>query len=675
MPSLLSTAVSGLTAHRTALSTTGHNISNVNTEGYSRQVADFETNVPFNTGGNGYIGTGTRIDGVRRIVDDFVNEQLILDITAFNRFDAVFDKASQLDGLLANPQTGITGALNNFFSALQVAADDPSSIPARQVVLSQATALVDRFGALNQRVGGVNDVVNQEFGVYVDQINELAAGIAEMNVRIGGTANQVDGRKPNDFLDRRDQLLRELAELVDISTTETSDGAINVFIGKGQPLVLGANVSDLRVEPGVNDPSQQEIFIRTGTTNAEITSLLSGGRLGGIIEFREQGLGAITNELGRIALGIAAAFNDQHQLGMDLDDELGGLFFSDINSTVVAQSRAIPASTNAQPPDRVLEVRIDDIGQLTTSNYTLDFDTPVGVGSFSVYRDSDGVRVATGTIAGGLPTTVTVDGLEIELISGNYQAGDSFSLQPTRFGARDIGLEIADPRDLALAMPIRGVSNPSNIGTAVLSQGEVIDTDIATAPGFATAQTYTPPLLIRFTSATTYDVLDATDPVAPVPLLVGQAFVPGQENQLFSTDDTQPFPTYTGYTFSLRGQAATGDEFLIEYNNGGVSDNRNALKLIGIQTTELFENGNVTLNEAYGLIISGAAGTAADARIGRDSAQALLTASEERRSAISRVNLDEEAADLIRFEQAYNANAQVVSVAQTLIDTILAAVR
>ncbi len=675
MPSLLSTAVSGLVAHRTALSTTGHNISNVNTEGYSRQVADFETNTPFNTGGRGYIGTGTHIDGVRRIVDQFVDAQLRADIESFSSFDARFDKAGLLDGLLANPQTGITGAMNNFFSALQVAADDPTSIPARQVLLTEAGSLVDRFAALNQRITNLNATVNGEFGAYVTQINEIAKGIADLNGRIAAAGNQLDGQKPNDFLDRRDQLIRDLSKLVGVDVVEQSDGSLGVFIGNGQALVLGTTAAQLQVADGIRDPFNKEISIQIGNQRSEITSLITGGKLGGVIQFRQEGLGSVTNELGRIALAIAATFNEQHQLGMDLDDELGRLFFNDINETTLARSRAIPSANNALPSDRVIEVRIDDAGQLTTSDYTLTFNGVAGIDSFAVIRQSDGQQVATGSVAGGLPQTITVDGLEIELTSGSFQLGDSFRLQPTRFAARDIGLAVADPRDIALAQPIRGIANPANQGTGVLSQGEVIDTDPLTAPGFATPLTYTPPLLIRFTSATTYDIMDATDPVNPVTLVAGQPFLPGQENQVFSTDDTQPFPLYTGFTFSVRGNPVAGDEFLIRYNNGGVSDNRNALKLAGIQTTEILGNGSLTLNEAYGNLISRAASQAADARVGRDAAQALLTASEERRSAISRVNLDEEAANLIRFEQAYNANAQVVAVAQELIDTILAAVR
>ena len=671
MPSILDIGLSGLTAHQRSLAVTGHNIANASTEGFSRQSSVVQARTADFLGGSSF-GTGVEVTGVRRSVNDFFINQLRSDISAFSYSDSLRAQLDQLDAIFSGVSTGLAANQERFFSALQAANDDPTSITARQVFLDEAQSLVKKFETLSNQLSDKGKSLNQLIVTTTGEINGLANQIAQINVAIiekSGGGNI--GELPNDLLDERDRLLAQLAELVDIRTTPQVDGAINVFIGTGQALVVGGEAMQLVTQASSFNAEVPELAIRTKTATVGLNNAISGGVLGAMLVTRDKVVGDTANELGRIAIAIADTVNQQHQLGMDLDGNLGGNFFNDVNSPSAVLLRTKASGNNSLPQDQMVQVSIDNINALKVSDYRVTFTSPT---TYVLTRLSDQKTNAaidpslTGTI-GALPATLQFDGLSVVLdrTSGNFATGDSFLLQPTKNGASDIGIAIERPQEIALASPIRTSSNINNQGTGAIGPGLVTDTNVAlftTTPG-----QLSPPLLVRFTSATTYDILDNSGgtPVALVPPQTGLTFPPVPANALI--------PSSFGVQLEITGQPQTGDTFTLDFNSNGYQDSRNGLAMNTFQTTRVLDNGATTLQGAYGLLIQNVGTQANQARLNTDAGKTLLEQSQARRDSVSAVNLDEEAANLIELEQAYNASAQVINIAISIFDTLLGAVR
>jgi len=525
--SLINIGISGLNAQQAALATTGHNITNASTPGYSRQRVDIQAHAPQYTG-TAYVGRGAMLTSISRVASDYATNQVRLDTATSAGLDTYVDQIGQVDSLLGDDQTGLAPALQTFFGALQAASTDPSSIPSRQLVVSDAAGLVSRFNTMYERLNSQQLGLQQQLSSTTVQINQLAQGIGELNDRIASSNGRSTGVLPNDLLDQRDELLRQLSQLVDVKVVQQNDGELGVFIGKGQPLILGSQVRVLQTT------STGQITIATSATanhTDDITDSISGGQLGGLLTFRDGVLDGALNQLGRIAIGLADAINQQHRKGVALDGQFGGNLFDDINDPTITSQRAYALSIASGYPPGQMSVNIDSPSQLTTSDYELRFD-PVGNGSFSLVRLGDGKVVAQGSVAQGLPTHVSADGFTLTIQSGQFHGGDRYLVQPTRSGARDIGQQITSPADLAFSSPVAVQSGPSNQGTGAMTPSAVFD---AGNPGFAVKGALTPPLLIRFTGASTYEVLDNSDPAVPKPLqppLRNLPYVPGITNTL-----------------------------------------------------------------------------------------------------------------------------------------------
>ncbi len=534
MSGLLSNAVSGLQASQTALRTAGHNISNANTAGYSRQTVEYTTNIEQKIGSAGYIGNGVSVSSIERVVNEFVNTQLRLDTSAYNQLNSYNNNITKLDQLLADTSSGLSGTLQSYFQALHNAADDPSSLSARQLVITQADSLSNKFNTLYERFNDISKSVTTEISTVVEQAQSIATAIAKLNQSIGEKNVSSEGGAPNDLLDQRDEALRKLSELVSIQLVTTSTGDINVFIGNGQPLVLGPSVSNLTVDNSGN------VRIDNGKTSFDITADITGGKLGGLIDFRDNALTPTMNELGRVALVLSDQFNQLQAQGLDLEGDFGSAIFSDYNSAQAAANRVVASANNKPPYDRLINATITDTNALTTSDYT--FAITPNSSNYTVVRESDGKIVAQGVISGAYPTSIEFDGVSLNLQGGSFQGGDSFTIQPTRNASRDIDSILTRPEDLALAAPIRATATSENLGSGKISSGSVtglLDANGNTLPMFSTAGQMSPPIIVVFTSATTYNVLDNTDPSNPVdlnPPVREQVYIPGVENQLFTQD-------------------------------------------------------------------------------------------------------------------------------------------
>lgn len=558
--SLLSTGLSALTTNQTALATTSHNISNVNTEGYSRQRVDQVTTLP-NLEGSYYVGTGVTVGGIERLYDEFLATQIRTYTSQQAQSDAFAQLAGQISDILGSPTSSLSSGLESFFNAADAVANDPTSIAARQVLLSEAESLVNRFSAIDQRLLQLDSQLDGQLNIAVDEINVISKGIAELNIAISEASSDV-GSQPNDLLDQRDQLINRLSEFVSVSTVKEDSGAISVFIGNGQALVVGQTQVDLTVIPD-NSTDPARLAIGYGNTGINISGQLSGGSLGGILQVRGDVIDSARTELNALATGLIDNVNTIHQQGVTLDDNIGGNLFGPV------------------PPSTLVA------------------------------------------------------------------------------GASNIFVAITDPRDVAAAFPAKVSTSVTTSGTGAVEISSIDITPPLTLPVFAVGAD----IQITFDAAT--NQYTVTDGVNNTTFAYDPAVDSGKTVNL-----TAPF---VELTLTLTGVPVDGDQFTIG-NNSAVGDNRNALALADLRAEKVLAGGTQSLADAYDILIADVATRTNRADINRQTQQGLLDQVESRFSSISGVNLDEEAANLIRFQQAYQAASQIITVSNTVFNSLLSAI-
>ncbi|WP_313225945.1 flagellar hook-associated protein FlgK [Stutzerimonas chloritidismutans] len=680
MADLLSIGLSGLSASKTQLSITGHNITNVNTPGYSRQDASQATRSP-QFSGAGYIGSGTSLVDVRRSYSEFLTSQLRSSTSLNSDVEAYKSQIDQLDSLLAGTTTGITPSLQKFFSALQTAAEDPANIPARQLVLAEAEGLARRFNTVYDRLSEQNSFTNKQMSAVTDQVNRLAGSIGSLNEAIAIAA--ANGKQPNDLLDARDEAVRQLSGYIGVTVVPQDDSSFNVFIGSGQPLVVGSTVAKLEVVPGQGDPNRHEVQFISGGSRQGITSQITGGELGGLIRYREEVLDSTMNSLGRLSLAVSDQVNTQLRQGLDLKGDVGEALFGNYNEPALAKLRvnAFAGNSNAQPV-----LNITDPSVLTTSDYLMEYDAS----GPKVRRLSDNqlMNVTDTTPPTGVLTITDkagVDqGFQVVLGSPAPVAGDKFSLQPTRRGAADIKATLDQADQLAFAAPVRAESNLQNAGTGAIGQPDMTSgpspISISALQGLfgsnGATLTFTEPDAVTITGGTAQfrSVDDSTTPPT-VSYSATATIQPGQSNSLVVGDANYQFE------FSLSGTPKDNDRFAMAFNQSGVSDNRNALKLVDLQTKQTVGvdaavNGSgFSFTDGYGELVERVGTLTAQARMDSEATGSILKQATDNRDSLSAVNLDEEAANLIKFEQYYNASAQIIQVARSLFDTLISSFR
>lgn len=624
MPDLLNTSLTGMLAFQRALDLTGHNIANANTPGYSRQVAEFTARIGGGSGST-YVGGGTQISTIKRMYDALLVEQLRISATGQARFSALNSLAGRVDSLLADADTGLNTGLQNFFNTMQDVANDPAEIPTRQALLGEADGIANRFRSLDQRLDTLETEVNERLTLAVDDINRIASQIADVNDKIAVAGV---GARPNDLLDRRDALVLELSGLVSVSTTIQDDGALNVFIGSGQSLVLGTNVQRFGVRASEFDPTRVSVVYEGASGSTPLDTALSGGTLGGLLEFRSRVLDPSRQSLGQTAVAFVNQFNEQHNAGMDLRGNLGGDFFG------IDPPRVLYSSNNAG--SGTATAAIDDLGAFTGADYVLEFDGA----SYSLTRADNGQSIPL-TGSGTAADPFLADGMSIE-VGGAPAAGDRVMIRTGHNAAGTIESLISDPRAIALAAPTRAQSSLANIGDATISSVTVVD---AADPALLNSA------VIEFTSPTTYSINGAGS---------------------FAYTDGDPI-VVNGSSVTINGVPAVGDQFTIEANYGASGDNSNALLLNDVQSNGVLDGGAISIGESYGQLVASVGGTAYQIQSGLAAQNVVYANAEEAVLSKSAVNLDEEAANLIRYQQAYQAAAQVVNVTKTLFDSLLAA--
>lgn len=627
---MLNVALSGLRASQTALDTTSHNIANVSTPGYSRQRVDLATQTPQGTAGV-FTGSGVAVSSVSRYSDDLLSLQMRTASSSYSRLDTYASQAGNLSNLFADSTTGLSASLQDFTNALQGVANTPSSTSTRQVLLSQAGNLVTRLQSYQSQLDSMDTNINQQLRGDAASINSIAQNIAQLNQQIATVG--VNGTSPpNDLLDARDKQLADLSALVDTSVVKQDNGAVNVFIGKGQPLVLGGQAAQIVAKPDDYQPGRVTLAFQSPTGTMDITSTLSGGSIGGLLDFRREMLDPARNELGRMAVALSDATNAQHTAGQDLNGAMGGNFFA------VGGAQALGASTNTG--SATLTATRTDSGALTTSDYVLRYDG----GSWRVQRADNGQAVAY-TVGGG--GELQFDGMSVS-VSGAAKSGDRFLVRPTGNAIDGMQVLITDPAKVAAAAPIRTAASSGNAGSATISAGEVLD---ASNPALRNS------ISIQFTAPGAWQAVDSSNTV-----IASGAYTPGGNIDV------------NGWRVQVSGTAATGDSFTVGSNVGGVGDNRNALKLSAVLSQGVLTNGTESLNSAATRLVSTIGVAANGANTNRDAQKIVYDDSQSAVDSLSGVNLDEEAANMLKYQQAYQAAAQVIRVAQTIFDTIIASV-
>ncbi|MDO9619562.1 MAG: flagellar hook-associated protein FlgK [Pseudomonas sp.] len=676
MADLLSIGLSGLSANKTSLAVTGHNIVNVNTPGFSRQETIQATRIP-QFSGAGYIGSGTTLVDVRRIYNEFLNTQVRSSTALNSDVQSYLSQINQLDSLLAGSTTGINPGLQKVFAALQTAAEDPANIPARQLALSEAEGLAKRFNTVYDRLYEQNAFINKQLSAVTDQVNQLATSIAGYNDAIAVAAS--NGQQPNDLLDAREEAVRKLSTFIGVTVVAQDDNSYNLFVGSGQPLVVGSQASRLEVVPGLSDPLRSEVQFVSGNSRQGITSLITGGEMGGLIRYREDVLDTTLNAVGRLALSVTDQVNRQLGQGLDLNGQFGNGLFRDLNDPILIGQRSLARVGNSDTTAN-LNVLIKDTTQLTTSDYEVEFTNAT---DYTVRRVSDGTSFGPFDIT-ALPAA-EFDGVSLNVASGTFAAGDRFRIMPTRNAGQNIRADMKRPEELAFAAPLKSQTSPANIGTGVISQ-PTLKTEIDIYDPVAQADLETslrnaPPLRIVMGAgggATQgYDVVDINGNVIDTGVIV-----PGQNNKLTitvpATVGPPAVPVPFDYEVTISGRPQGGDNFSVSFNTNGVSDNRNALKLIDLQNRATIginplapATTGSSFTDAYGDLVERVGTLTSQARVDGEATGAILKQATNNRDSVSAVNLDEEAAKLIQFEQYYQASAQIIQVARSLFDTLI----
>ncbi len=715
---ILSIGQSALSAAQVGVATTGHNIANATTPGYSRQVV-LQNAAPGQSAGFGYVGSGTQVASVTRVYNQFLANQVLSAQTSSSRLSTYNTQISQIDNALADPHAGISPALQDFFTGVQNASTDPNSAAARQALLSSGEALASRFQGLSDRIGETLQGVNGKIGAAVTDINAAASQIANLNDAIE-KAQAGGNLKANDLLDQRDQAVSDLSKQIKVSIVQQGE-SYNVFIGNGQPLVVGTKLTTLVATNSPTDPSH--VSVASKTASGIVTQLdenaLPGGTLGGLFEFRKQTLDVAQNALGRMATTLAATFNAQHALGQTQTGAPGGAFFNAGAPAISPDARNTGTGT--------VTASIGNPAALTTSDYQLEFIAS-GTPSYKLTRLSDG-NVTTFNAAGTPPSTVSLDGVDIA-IAGAPASGDRFLIRPVANGASGFSVAIHDSADIALGAPVTASATTANTGTGSVSPATV--TSAALLPG-GLALTYSGTTLsgipanvgVSVTNLATPPATRTYAPGAPVTYNAGEQISIGGVSTVFGTPgSTLPanisvpgpnatlaynaasktisgFPVplniivtangtsttyapgsavpYTpGATFSFggvsvafSGSPADGDTFKVGPNTNGQGDNRNALLLGKLQTANTLENGTTTFQGAYSQLVSSVGNKAHELQATGLAATSLLEQSVAAQQSESGVNLDEEAANLLRYQQAYQAAGKLMQTASTLFDVLL----
>jgi flagellar hook-associated protein 1 len=627
MSSLLNIGISGLNAAQVALSTVANNIANASTSGYSEEsVQQVETLGQSNS--QYTLGGGVDVTAVQRAYSQYLTSALWSSNSGLQGATTTNDLTSTLNSLLSN-SGNLQTALDNLYSGFSNVANSPSSSSVRQATLGDASSLTSVYNTLGQQLQEQSSQVNQQIGDTVTSINNLASQIAQLNGQIAQSANS----NPNSLLDQRDNLVQQLAGLTGISATSNTDGSVSVYTSSGETLVSGTQSYSLSSGPNQYDPSSTDVFDSAGN---DITSQLTGGTLAALVKSRTTVLEPAQNALGQSASALASSVNGQQAQGLDLNGQQGQPIFS------VGSPSVLPSSKNAG--SATVSASISDVSQLTTSDYILSYTgSGTGTNGWSLSTTS-GQSVALTANGNG---TLSADGLTFS-VSGTAQTGDSYEIEPTRDASTSLAVSMTNPSGIAAAAALTATAGTSNTGTGAVSSISVTD---ATNTNLLSGATVT------FGAGGTYTVTDGAGNTTTGTYTSGQPI----------TDD--------GWSLNLSGTPASGDTFTVAANTSGLNSDANALALAGLADSGVLDGGQTSVIDSYANLTTqiGDAGSQASSELTTQTN--LYSQAESNQQSMAGVNLNQEAANLVQFQQAYQASAQVISTAQQLFSSLITAIQ
>lgn len=678
--SLISIGLSGLNASSAAMTTIGNNTANVDTLGYSRQQVMTASGAQQNIG-VGFIGTGTTLSDVRRIYNGFLNTQVQTSTSLNSDAQAYLGQASKLDSILSDSSTGISTVLSSFFTKLQALSGNPTGTAERNDFLNSAKSLSAQFNAISQQMKDQNSGINSQLSSLTGQVNSLASSIADLNSQI--TQAKATGGEPNSLLDARDEAVRQLNGLVGAKVVD-NNGSYDVYIGTGQPLVTGNKANTISAGPSDSDPNVYSLKLNYQNSSVDVTSVVTGGSIGGLVRYRSDVLQPAQNELGRLALVVSDQVNQQLNQGVDANGNFGSNLFNSINDPSLVSQRSIATKGNSAGSGN-LDVTISNTGALTTNDYQVTFTSATG---YSVTRLPDGQNMGAYDLSTTPPPVI--DGFSLKLNGGAVAAGDSFKVSPTGNGANGIKTVMADPKAIAVAAPLTGTAGASNGKGGTFTQPTLkTQANIYDAVGTADlrkAITGSTPMRLEMGAvladgSQSYRLLDSTG--AEVKDKNGNpitgSIVQNQNNDI-SMEVGYTDSSGTAQSFkigmSISGKPASGDTYSIALTGAGSSDNRNAQTAMELQTKQTVDTagGNGTgmsLSGANSNLISTVGSKAKQASDDSTATTAVLAQAKGARDSVSGVSLDEEAANLVKYQQYYTASSQIIKAAQAIFSTLI----
>jgi len=642
MSNILNIGKTALAAAQAGINTTGNNIANASTPGYSRQTTIQASALAINYG-YGYVGQGVQVSTITRIYSDLLAKQVNSHQSTSSELNTYATQMAQIDDLLANSSASLTPALEDFFDSVQDLSSSPSDSASRQAFLSSAQSLTSRFQSIGGRLAEMQTAVNSQLSSSMTLVNSYATQIAQLNSSIEKAINTT-GQPPNDLMDQRDNLVSELSKEIKVNVV-TQGNSYNVYVSNGLPLVSGINTYSLTTVPSPTDSSRLELAYQTpsGGTSLLNSNSISGGNIGGILEFRNS-LDDAQNRLGQIAIGLANSLNTQNQQGLDANGDPGVNIFN-------LPVPKVNASTN-NTGSATISASITDASAITTSDYKLKYDGA----NYTLTRSGDG---QTFTFA-SFPQTI--DGMSIDIASGTIGTGDTFVIQPTKNAANSLSVSMTDTSKIAAGAPaVSSAATTTNTGSASIGTASVSST-YAASP-------LASPLTLTYNSGTTS--------LSGFPASQAVTVTVGSTSTVYPAGSTIPYTSGASYSvagvsFQMSGTPANGDTFTLTANTTtAAGDNRNALLMSGLQTANTID-GNTSYEGAFSKLVSTVGNKTRELQITGEAASTLVAQSVSAQQSLSGVNLDEEATNLLRYQQAYQAAGKMMQIASELFDSILA---
>ncbi|GLX77653.1 flagellar hook-associated protein FlgK [Thalassotalea insulae] len=666
---LYQTGVSGLLAAQQQLATTGHNIANVNTEGYNRQRAEQNAAIGIYTGNGNFIGSGTYVQDVTRIYNQFSYKEQLHSKTNLGYSDTIHNSLNQLNEITSFSGGAIGNSIEKFYQAMNSIADNPSDSGLRSIALSQAEILSSDFRSLNENIDQMEKSANGEIQLMADKITKISFELAKINDQIlQNDAASLTGQ-PNDLLDRRDQLITELSEYTSVNTVTDANGVMTVMIGSGSTLVAGITPLSLSIEAGDPDPMQTSLQLSSANGQVEINKNTIGGALGAKFEFRDEHLSKIRNEVNRLAMAISQTLNKSQSEGLDLNQQQGLNVFTDINSAGLMQSRVSNFSDNTGTVSA--SVNITDVSLVPTDEFQVEWDG-------ANYVMTNMTDNSTQTLVLTPPNTYdTGMGFSFVIDSGAPAAGDKFLVRPTENSAALMQVTLKDADGIAASTPVEVKASEDNVSSGALNI--IAMNDPVAARNFVNV-TNSGLTVDVYQNGANYDyrIYDAgvtpPNPPSTAGAITSGSFAPGATAVI----DLPPAPATMAFQIEISGdpvgQGALAPEVFEIKDAFGIGNGNNAGLMALTQEKGILNNGKETFSQSLGISTARVGSDAKSAELVADTADALFTQAYNRNQETSGVNLDEEAANMLKFQQAYQASSRIISVANEIFDTLLAAV-